>query len=369
MRLLRRLSLRVIPVVALLLLVDVISYSSADAAGPDPSLCGFTSSRMNLPSGFPLNVCWDGSRVVIKNTTQFVVQISLSGDVGALSRTSLDGDAAGAAIAASTNPTVLPPEYQLTVPVGSDGASFTVEGNADNVTYAKLRALEGYIPSNVFSDYEGISGFVGELSDDSSEYAQCNARSTNFIESAACSASFAWNVNFAVDRLSVETGVQLLRRGLGALLSLINTALWAKDAVSSIQDLLDSPHTFSISAVSSPTHGAPSGSGGTGSSPPSPGGSGSSGGSGGVGSNASISVGWGSNPAPYGHWMDVTFTNFPTGKVTWYCVEGGTSYGPYSTTLTSSTETLTTNTCYDTEAGDTDYFTADGINSNTIPAD
>ena len=67
--------------------------------------------------------------------------------------------------------------------------------------------------------------------------------------------------------------------------------------------------------------------------------------------------------------MDVTFTNFPTGKVAWYCVEGGTSYGPYSTTLTSSTETLTTNTCYDTEAGDNDYFTADGINSNTIPAD
>ena len=65
----------------------------------------------------------------------------------------------------------------------------------------------------------------------------------------------------------------------------------------------------------------------------------------------SISISWGSNRAPYGNWMNITFTNFPTGTVSWYCVEEGTKYGPYSATLTSSTETLTSNTCYDTEAG------------------
>lgn len=374
MRLFRRLIYRVIPVVAPLLLAGMIPYSSAQAAGPDPSLCSFTASRLNLPPGFPLNVCWDGSQVVIKNTTPFVVHISLSGDVGTLSRTSVDGDAAGALIAATeTNPAVLPPEYQLTVHVGSGGGSFAVQGNSDNVTYAKLRALEGFVPGNVFADYEAISGFAGELSDDSSEYAQCMAGS-NFIEAAACSASFAWNVNFAVDRLAVETGVQLFRHSLslGALLNLINTALWAKGAVSSILDLRDSPRSFSISPVSAPpAQSAPPG-GETGSSPTTPSGSGGSSspsGPGGVASNGSISIAWGSNPAPAGDWMDVTFTNFPTGPVTWYCVEGGTSYGPYSTTLTSSTETLTTNTCYDTEAGDSDYFTAEGIDSNTIPAD
>jgi hypothetical protein len=312
--------------------------------------------------------------VVIKNTTPFVVQIALSGDVGTLSRTSVNGDAAGAVIAATnSNPAVLPPDWQLTVPVESGGASFTVQGNSDNVTYAKLRALEGFVPGNVFADYEAISGFVSELSDDSSEYAQC-MHGANFIEAAACSARYAWNVNFAVNRLAVETGIQLFKYALslGALLNLINTALWAEDAVTSILDLRDSPLSFSISsASSSPPQGATPG-GGTGSSPTATSGSGGSSntpGPGGAGSNGSISIAWGSNPAPHGDWMDVTFTNFPTGPVTWYCVEGGTSYGPYTTTLTSSTETLTTNTCYDTEAGDSDYFTADGINSNTIPAD
>lgn len=265
MRLFRRLIPGVVPVVALLLLVDLIPYSPAEAAGPDPSLCSFTSGRLNLPSGFPLNVCWDGSRVVIKNTTPFVMQISLSGNVGSLSRTSIDGDAAGAVIAATdTNPAVLPPEYQLTVPVGSSGASFTVQGNSENVKYAKLRALEGFVPGNVFADYEAISGFAGELSDDSSQYAQCEA-GANFIEAAACSASFAWNVNFAVDRLAVETDIQLFTHSLslGALLNLINTALWAEDAVTSATDfLLKSPHNFSISPTSpSPTQGANAGTG------------------------------------------------------------------------------------------------------------
>ena len=83
----------------------------------------------------------------------------------------------------------------------------------------------------------------------------------------------------------------------------------------------------------------------------------------------SISIGWGNTPAPAGDWMDITFTNFPTGTVSWHCVEEGTSYGPYSTTLTSSTETLTTNTCYDTESGGSDYVTADGVDSNIIATD
>jgi hypothetical protein len=83
----------------------------------------------------------------------------------------------------------------------------------------------------------------------------------------------------------------------------------------------------------------------------------------------SINIAWGQNPAPSGNYMNITFNNFPTGTVTWYCVEEGTSYGPYHTDLTSSTQTLTTNTCYDTEAGGTDYVTSDGILSNTIRTD
>jgi hypothetical protein len=67
--------------------------------------------------------------------------------------------------------------------------------------------------------------------------------------------------------------------------------------------------------------------------------------------------------------MNLTFTNFPTGSVTWYCVEEGVAYGPYSTTLTSGTETFSTHTCYDTQPGGSDYVTADGINPNTIGTD
>ncbi|HVA99748.1 MAG TPA: trypsin-like serine protease [Acidimicrobiales bacterium] len=96
---------------------------------------------------------------------------------------------------------------------------------------------------------------------------------------------------------------------------------------------------------------------------------GGSGGAGGSVSTPSVSVGWGNESAPYGDWMNITFSNFPMGRVAWYCVEGGTSYGPYYTTLTSSTETLTSSTCYDATPGNSDYVLANGIASNTIAAD
>jgi len=86
-------------------------------------------------------------------------------------------------------------------------------------------------------------------------------------------------------------------------------------------------------------------------------------------SSPSISVSWGTNPAPSGNWMSITFSNFPIGTATWYCVDEGTNYGPYSAALTSSTETLTTNTCYDTESNGSDYVSAEGVTSNTIGTD
>jgi hypothetical protein len=188
-----------------------------------------------------------------------------------------------------------------------------------------IRPIEGFIPGNLFADYEAVIGLVDELSTAASKHAQCES-GANFIGQAACAAEFSWNISFAVGRFAASTGYQLFSShalSLGALLNLINTTLWAEGAVDSILTNLHVPRTFTID----PTASAP-----TTSTPP------GSSGSGGVGA-ASISIGWGSNPAPSGNWMDIAFTNFPAGTVPWYCVEEGTKYGPYSTTLSSSTET------------------------------
>lgn len=83
----------------------------------------------------------------------------------------------------------------------------------------------------------------------------------------------------------------------------------------------------------------------------------------------SISVSWGPNPAPYGNWMSVTWSNFSTGSHSFYCVEGGTNYGPYTVNITSSPYTATTGTCYDATPGNTDYVTTDGVKSNVIASD
>jgi len=83
----------------------------------------------------------------------------------------------------------------------------------------------------------------------------------------------------------------------------------------------------------------------------------------------SVAISWGHNPAPHGNWMNITFNNFSTGTVTWECIEEGNTYGPYHITLTSGNETLSSNTCYDTQAGGTDYVKSDGETSNSIGTD
>jgi len=83
----------------------------------------------------------------------------------------------------------------------------------------------------------------------------------------------------------------------------------------------------------------------------------------------SITVSWGSVAAPYGNYMSVTWNGFSTGTLTFYCDEGGTKYGPYSVTATSSPFTANKYTCYDTTSGNTDYVITNGIPSNTIPSD
>lgn len=83
----------------------------------------------------------------------------------------------------------------------------------------------------------------------------------------------------------------------------------------------------------------------------------------------SISIAWGPYAAPYGKWLTITWTGFPVGSISWTCVEGGVSYGPYYTTATSSPYTVSTTTCYDATPGQQVYVVTNGVRSNVIPSD
>lgn len=348
-------------------LTAVSGVAATYAAGSDPTLCHSTTNRLDLPASYPVNVCWDGSKVVIKNTTMFVLSISARGSLGTPSRSAINGDAAGVTIAGLDGSAyTLPPGYEVTVPVGTGGASFRWTGNAYNEKYVKLKSLESFLPSRIFQDYEAISTFSDELSSDSSEYAQCRQHA-NFIKLAACSAQADWNVNFAIDRFGVTVGVQLLKGSVGALLNLLTTAVWATNARSAITDLKNSPGTFSIAAATSPGGGGAPNGGGTAANEGS-GSSGSvSGGSSGSGGTPRVLLAQGA-AAPEGYRYAVSLSGFaPRSAVSVECYDSVDPGGFFHFAIATNADggAYTQSECYSGD-GPQHWVTAGSVTSNYV---
>lgn len=199
-------------------------------------------------------VCFDGSNIMIKNDTVFVVSIAPSGATnGAPIRSSSSGDPSGLVIA-HTDPSDydLPPGFSVKVPVGSGSASFTFEGSPRNTEYARLRYLSSLIPGNAYADYNAVNDFANSIGSASDTYSQCVVHA-NLFKQAACDAAWSWEVSQALGALSAAIGVQLVKHAglLGALINLASTAGWANTAVDQLGMLLNAPKTVTIAAVAS----------------------------------------------------------------------------------------------------------------------
>jgi hypothetical protein len=146
--------------------------------------------------------CFDGSSVTIKNTTPLMIDVGSQGTSGPLIRTPESADAAGIAAAAKDKlPFRLPPNYQLTVPVGTAAAAFSVQIAPDENRYFWMRYLQSFVPVDAFGDYEDISHFADSMNSIVATQYQCDRSASNFIYRAACVAQTATSVQYAVGTL------------------------------------------------------------------------------------------------------------------------------------------------------------------------
>jgi hypothetical protein len=189
------------------LVLTVVPSTVSAANGIDGTLCKSTTSRLTVPSGFPVAVCFDGTSVTIKNTTSLMIEVGSQGTSGPLVRKMDGADAAGVAAAAlDTLPYRLPPNYQVTAPVNDQAAAFSVVVAPDENTYFWLNLVESYVPGGTspgqgFADYEAMSAFVDSMTSIRSSYAQCESQASNFIYNAVCKADTASGVEVAVETL------------------------------------------------------------------------------------------------------------------------------------------------------------------------
>jgi hypothetical protein len=200
--------------VTIVLAVVIACFSTAPEASAAPPvnehLCKAIPGRMVVSATFPLQVCFDGSNLIVKNTLDLMVEVLPYTDAGptkhpdSWTRTgeTIDGLSQAAALV-DPNASVLPPGYQVKIPVSAAAQAFRLYQPVDANDFFWLQLLSGIYPSDAWGDYVGVSKFVQTMSDlDTSTHA-CLHSASNFIGRAACIAEAAAHATEAANALQI----------------------------------------------------------------------------------------------------------------------------------------------------------------------
>jgi hypothetical protein len=203
---------RTIALVVTLLLVATATLSAAlsvGAASPvDSSLCHSTTSRLSIADSFPLSVCFDGSNLVVKNTTVLMVQVDPLGPTGPTAppgtwtRSAETTNAVSLTAAAlDATPSNLPPGFQVTIPISSQAETFKLYLAPDENRLFWMQFVSGLIPSNAYADYSAFSAFADSMDALDSSHQQCIKSATNFLEDAVCDLETVASAQLALQTL------------------------------------------------------------------------------------------------------------------------------------------------------------------------
>ena len=223
---------------------------STATAGQDSSLCKSDTTRLTIPGSYPLPACFDGSKLTIRNNTDFPLAITYDGDAGTPYQRPYGGlPELPSLVLTYIQPAegnLLMPGYQLEFPIGSGTATTTLVGTDDNRTYVLLKALIGVVPMHELAEIaKNASAMTRELTDVWSQYQNC-MDANGWFGQIGCEGLYYRNVAFAIGRF---VGTSVAKPVIGAVLNLLDTALWANNAVSTIASLQAGQRTLNIAAA------------------------------------------------------------------------------------------------------------------------
>ncbi len=115
---------------------DALHHGIAQA-GSDPSLCHSETTRLNVPSSFPLGVCFDGNTLVLANT--FELPIEIRTDHGGIPNVTPNSDATlPGSITSILRPAadgLTPPHYTARLSNPADATRLDIAVSATAKTY------------------------------------------------------------------------------------------------------------------------------------------------------------------------------------------------------------------------------------------
>lgn len=217
---------------------------AAASAGPAGGLCRMDTARGEIPASFAVDGCFDGKRLVLRNTLSLALTPLRSGDVSASTTESTDfGLAALATRSVAGDEVIFLPGDKLTFPIGAGVAKVGLKGSKHGGFFALATTLATFFPFKTGAAYESFTTMVTELGDVLEQYRTC-LDGKNWLAQLGCRALFVRNVEFALTRAAVSG---LAKGALEAVLSGVTFTKWADAQVPEVRKVLGS-ETIKLSA-------------------------------------------------------------------------------------------------------------------------
>ena len=252
-----------------LALATALGVTTAPAfAGEDKGLCNEDHSRGTIPGDFPLDVCFDGKTLFIKNSKDVPASLTIIGnDVKTPERLSQGATPASRVLAfirpgdfSTAMPQIggpsfrdgtIPPKHLVKFPVGNGEFKVKV-GKASTETmqyYMIAEALWKYLPGTVTDEVMRVIGeLIRELADVGRQNVACHDRNTGWGD-LGCSALLGRNVTYAFGRAAVNG---LVKGAFKVIITLFDGGQWAATTKGDFADLGKGKRDFTIAAYKAP---------------------------------------------------------------------------------------------------------------------
>lgn len=259
--LIRRLAVPVLGL-AMALGTTTPAYASEDAG-----MCSENHDRVTIPDKFPLDACFDGTTLFIKNGTRIPLSLTFVGNqVETPERYEHGGGGAGSFLMQVIRPGdfgrnpainapdfregVFPPAYYVKVKVGAGEAKVSIAPASTDIqkTYVITEALYKYVPvGGLTGAAKALVDLVDELREVGDQHVKCLDRNNGWGD-LGCTALLGRNVAFAFGRSALGFGSNVVQ----AMATLFDSANWAARSAGDRIDLKDGQLSFTIPAVKAP---------------------------------------------------------------------------------------------------------------------
>lgn len=236
------------------------------AAEPASGLCKMDTTRGRVPSDFPLEACLGKEEMVLRNSLDLPVTLSLRGTAGPMRLVSPNQTLAATLTRMRfDDPNILMPGDLARIPIGSGEASVRIADTKAGGFYAQAVTITAFLPTGLAVGlYDATMEMIAGVADAMANYANC-LPGKNWVQQFGCQTTLTWEVTYSMGKALV---LGLAKGATKAVLAPANWAAFVATQPSQVAKILAGSRSIEVAAMA--TQGAAPSSKPTAPSPPFP---------------------------------------------------------------------------------------------------